>query len=103
MVFNKYFLRSAKNLDFGFSNQSNKENEEDFSNNRDVTEFSIMNRKIRSPISHQNLIHYYNGLQNMLENSDIQSSREYALSKLKEYDPIFRKFVPELFNKKLDL
>jgi len=63
---------------------------------------SIMNRKTRSPISHQNLIHKFNGLMNMLE-SEYPENRAYAKAKLEEYEPVFRKFAPELFQEQLEM
>ena len=63
---------------------------------------SIMDRKQRSPISHQNLVHKFRGLIEML-NSEYPENRAYAKSKLEEYEPVFRKFAPELFQVEMDI
>lgn len=66
------------------------------------TERDIMHRKRKSPIAHQNLVHYYHAL-NQLLNSDVESTRAYAEMKLEEFDPVFRKYAPELFDMELKI
>ena len=61
-----------------------------------------MDRKKKSPISTNNLLSYYQGLQLMAEQGVDEASRLYAINKLKEYDPVFRKYLPELFQNSLD-
>lgn len=63
--------------------------------------FDIMNRK-NGPVSHGNLVHFFRSL-TIMSQSPQKEVREYALKKLKEYDPVFHKYAPEVFDLSLDL
>ena len=62
----------------------------------------IMHRKKKSPIAHQNLVHFYYALHNSLNSQD-ERVRAYAQDKLNEYEPVFRKYAPELLHEQLEM
>ena len=86
---------------YKLANELDKKNHNDLADRLDFVA-SIMDRKQRSPISHQNLVHKFNALMNML-NSEYPENVACAKAQLEEYEPVFRKFAPELFQPKLEM
>lgn len=61
----------------------------------------IVERK-KGPISRHNLLAKYECLTGMSKSKN-EESRAFAINKLKELEPTFRKYIPEVFQQKLDI